>query len=49
VRQMACHPDLVLRSKTSVLVKDHVDNAVCRLCNDTVSFPLHFGRVLATS
>lgn len=34
VRQMACHPDLVLRSKNSVLVKDQEEASVCRLCND---------------
>lgn len=33
---MACHPDLVLRSKTSTYVKDINDEAVCRLCNDAV-------------
>lgn len=36
VRQMACHPDLVLRSKTSKYVQTE-EEAVCRLCHDTVS------------
>jgi len=31
---MACHPDLVLRSKTSVLVQNQAAGTVCRLCND---------------
>ncbi|THH13328.1 hypothetical protein EW146_g6873 [Bondarzewia mesenterica] len=36
MRQMACHPDLVIRSKTNAfLPKDEVDEAtVCRICND---------------
>lgn len=34
VRQMACHPDLVLRSRTSVLVQNQDEASVCRLCND---------------
>ncbi|KAF9242937.1 SNF2 family N-terminal domain-containing protein [Melanogaster broomeanus] len=38
MRQMACHPDLVLRSKTNgnkFLGSDELDEAtVCRLCND---------------
>jgi DNA repair protein RAD16 len=33
---MACHPDLVLRSKTSKYVQTE-EEAVCRLCHDTVS------------
>lgn len=32
---MACHPDLVLRSKTSTLALDVSEGTVCRLCNDT--------------
>ncbi|WVW86615.1 hypothetical protein I302_108668 [Kwoniella bestiolae CBS 10118] len=35
MRQMACHPDLVLRGKTSALVTDAPEGTVCRLCNDT--------------
>lgn len=37
MRQMACHPDLVLRSKTnagSFLPADVGEATVCRLCND---------------
>ncbi|GBE79098.1 DNA repair protein [Sparassis crispa] len=37
MRQMACHPDLVLRSKTNAgaFVQDEAGEAtVCRLCND---------------
>lgn len=37
MRQMACHPDLVLRSKTnagSFLPDDAGEATVCRLCND---------------
>ncbi|KAF5346937.1 hypothetical protein D9758_010160 [Tetrapyrgos nigripes] len=38
MRQMACHPDLVLRSKTNTnkfLTDDNVGEAtVCRICND---------------
>ncbi|KAF9045511.1 SNF2 family N-terminal domain-containing protein [Panaeolus papilionaceus] len=37
MRQMACHPDLVLRSKTnaSKFIPDEYDEAtVCRICND---------------
>ncbi|CAL1703495.1 unnamed protein product [Somion occarium] len=37
MRQMACHPDLVLRSKTnaSTFLQENVGEAtVCRLCND---------------
>lgn len=40
MRQMACHPDLVLKSKTAMKnVKDMEMNegTVCRLCQDTVS------------
>jgi hypothetical protein len=42
VRQMACHPDLVLRSKTSSLKAIDVDQGnVCRLCQDSVSCTRH--------
>ncbi|KAJ3553956.1 hypothetical protein NM688_g3351 [Phlebia brevispora] len=37
MRQMACHPDLVLRSKTNAgtfLPEDVGEATVCRLCND---------------
>ncbi|WVO13666.1 hypothetical protein L204_101287 [Cryptococcus depauperatus] len=34
MRQMACHPDLVLRSKNSTTFKVQ-EGTVCRLCNDT--------------
>ncbi|KIY45440.1 hypothetical protein FISHEDRAFT_49435 [Fistulina hepatica ATCC 64428] len=36
MRQMACHPDLVLRSKTNAsnFVPDEGEATVCRLCND---------------
>lgn len=36
MRQMACHPDLVLRSKTNAtqFVQDASEATVCRLCND---------------
>ncbi|WVQ75250.1 hypothetical protein IAR50_004863 [Cryptococcus sp. DSM 104548] len=34
MRQMACHPDLVLRSKNSTLAEIN-EGTVCRLCNDT--------------
>ncbi|KAF8508824.1 SNF2 family N-terminal domain-containing protein [Gautieria morchelliformis] len=36
MRQMACHPDLVLRSKTNVgkLTEDLGETAVCRICQD---------------
>lgn len=37
MRQMACHPDLVLRSKTNAtkFVADVADDTtVCRICND---------------
>ncbi|KAE8542295.1 hypothetical protein D1P53_001069 [Cryptococcus gattii VGV] len=34
MRQMACHPDLVLRSKNSTLT-DVQEGTVCRICNDT--------------
>lgn len=35
VRQMACHPDLVLRAKKSALAVDVTEGTVCRICNDT--------------
>ncbi|WWC93088.1 uncharacterized protein L201_008053 [Kwoniella dendrophila CBS 6074] len=35
MRQMACHPDLVLRGRTSQLVTNAPEGTVCRLCNDT--------------
>ncbi|GMK57208.1 hypothetical protein CspeluHIS016_0400420 [Cutaneotrichosporon spelunceum] len=35
MRQMACHPDLVLRSKTSSLAQASQEGSVCRICNDT--------------
>ena len=37
MRQMACHPDLVLRSKNNagVFVQDEAgEGTVCRLCNE---------------
>ncbi|KAF9004711.1 SNF2 family N-terminal domain-containing protein [Cyathus striatus] len=36
MRQMACHPDLVIRSKSnaSVFAPDSGEGTVCRLCND---------------
>ncbi|KAF8716380.1 hypothetical protein AX14_012368 [Amanita brunnescens Koide BX004] len=36
MRQMACHPDLVLRSKTSgtQFVQDDGETTICRICND---------------
>jgi len=36
MRQMACHPDLVLRSKTNQnkFLEDSSEATVCRLCND---------------
>ncbi|KAG9219471.1 hypothetical protein CCMSSC00406_0005365 [Pleurotus cornucopiae] len=36
MRQMACHPDLVLRSKTNaqVFMPENGEATVCRLCND---------------
>ncbi|GJE84813.1 DNA repair protein [Phanerochaete sordida] len=39
MRQMACHPDLVLRSKTNsgtFSLDDNGEATVCRLCNDIV-------------
>ncbi|WVR08301.1 hypothetical protein IAU60_005350 [Kwoniella sp. DSM 27419] len=35
MRQMACHPDLVLKSKNSALGSGLPEGTVCRLCNDT--------------
>ncbi|KAL1408272.1 DNA repair protein rad16 [Vanrija albida] len=35
MRQMACHPDLVLRAKKSALAVDVTEGTVCRICNDT--------------
>jgi DNA repair protein RAD16 len=34
---MACHPDLVLKSKSSKLALEVTEGNVCRICNDTVS------------
>ncbi|KDN48028.1 hypothetical protein RSAG8_03044, partial [Rhizoctonia solani AG-8 WAC10335] len=35
MRQMACHPDLVLKSKRNLDLSGHITEAmVCRLCND---------------
>jgi DNA repair protein RAD16 len=36
MRQMACHPDLVLRSKTnaSKFIPEDSEGTVCRICND---------------
>jgi len=37
MRQMACHPDLVLRSKTNAtkfIPEDVGEATVCRICND---------------
>ena len=37
MRQMACHPDLVLKSKTNVSSFDAEDigeATICRICND---------------
>ena len=36
MRQMACHPDLVIRSKNnaSKFIEDVGEATVCRLCND---------------
>jgi DNA repair protein RAD16 len=36
MRQMACHPDLVIRSKNNATVFGNKDGeaTVCRLCND---------------
>ncbi|EIW72281.1 hypothetical protein TREMEDRAFT_36553 [Tremella mesenterica DSM 1558] len=35
MRQMACHPDLVLRNKKAGAAHDATEGTVCRLCNDT--------------
>jgi hypothetical protein len=37
VRQMACHPDLVLRSKKAKYIANVGEEVVCRICNDVVS------------
>lgn len=37
MRQMACHPDLVLRGKTAKILPEAEEGTVCRLCNDQVS------------
>lgn len=37
VRQMACHPDLVLRSKQAKYIPNVGEEVVCRICNDVVS------------
>ena len=36
MRQLACHPDLVLRSKTNAtsFVPIDAEATICRLCND---------------
>lgn len=36
MRQMACHPDLVLRSKNNIgkFAEDEGEGTVCRLCNE---------------
>ncbi|CAE6397215.1 unnamed protein product [Rhizoctonia solani] len=35
MRQMACHPDLVLKSKRNLELSGHItETMVCRLCND---------------
>lgn len=34
MRQMACHPDLVLKSKTSSLAQPTTEGTICRICND---------------
>ncbi|KAF8351074.1 SNF2 family N-terminal domain-containing protein [Amanita rubescens] len=36
MRQMACHPDLVLRSKSSgtMFVQNDSETTICRICND---------------
>ena len=38
MRQMACHPDLVIRSKNNagVFGEEEGEATVCRLCNDVV-------------
>jgi DNA repair protein RAD16 len=39
MRQMACHPDLVLRSKNNhgkFLAEDDGEAIVCRLCNEVI-------------
>ncbi|EPQ59717.1 hypothetical protein GLOTRDRAFT_71378 [Gloeophyllum trabeum ATCC 11539] len=44
MRQMACHPDLVLRSKNNqgkFLSEDFGEAPVCRLCNDVAEDAIH--------
>ncbi|TFK56241.1 hypothetical protein OE88DRAFT_1652900 [Heliocybe sulcata] len=44
MRQMACHPDLVLRSKNNrgkFLAEDVGEAPVCRLCNDVAEDAIH--------
>jgi DNA repair protein RAD16 len=36
MRQMACHPDLVIRSKNNTNMLEEGEATVCRLCNDVV-------------
>lgn len=46
---MACHPDLVLKSKTAMKdVKDMetTEGTVCRLCNDTVSLAFTHAQIM---
>jgi len=31
---MACHPDLVLKSKTNIDAEDIGEATICRICND---------------
>ncbi|EJT51115.1 hypothetical protein A1Q1_07710 [Trichosporon asahii var. asahii CBS 2479] len=35
MRQMACHPDLVLKSQTSSLAQPTTEGSICRICNDS--------------
>ncbi|KAK8849448.1 hypothetical protein IAR55_004781 [Kwoniella newhampshirensis] len=35
MRQMACHPDMVLKSKNSILNHGAKEGTVCRICSDT--------------
>lgn len=35
MRQMACHPDLVLKSQTSSLAQPTIEGSICRICNDS--------------
>jgi SNF2 family DNA or RNA helicase len=34
MRQLACHPDLVIRSKTSSYIEDLDETTICRLCHE---------------